>query len=321
MPSFRLRTTILYLVLAAAWIYLSDNGLATLVDDPSALTHWQSLKGLAFILLNGGLIFWLAGRGTQEPAAAQWLTDSRVRWTSAAVFLVSMALDVGVISKIESTRVLQRQAIALDRAADHAHALEQQIDRTMSATYALAAMVRQGQGRIPNFEALTTQMLPLYPGVSALVLAPGGVVTEIVPLAGNERAIGIDILGDPKRRPEALKAMSSRMLTIDGPRTLSNGSSGLVGRLAVFLGDGGAANFWGFVTAVAKMDELMRICNLQQMAEVGYHYRLVHRDANAPETVLVQSTPDTLKDPVVHSIQVSNSQWELRVVPISGWHA
>ncbi|MDP2678556.1 MAG: EAL domain-containing protein [Rhodoferax sp.] len=320
MPSFRLRTTILYLVLAAAWIYLSDQGLAALVDDPSPLTNWQSLKGLAFILLNGGLVYWLAGRGAREPDVAQWVTDSRVRWASVGVFVVAMALGVGLIAKTESTRVLQRRAIAQDRAADHAHALQLQIDRTMSATYALAAMVRQGEGRIHNFEALTTQMLPLYSGVSALALAPGGVVTEIVPLAGNERAIGIDHLKDTRHRPEALKAMRSRTLMIEGPVLLNNGSRGLIGRLAVYLGAGESARFWGFVTAVAKMDELMRLCNLQQMAEVGYHYRLVHLDANAPEMVLAQSTPDALDNPVVYSIQVSNSQWELSVVPVTGWH-
>lgn len=317
----RLRMTILYLVLAVIWIYLSDQGLATLLGDSGLVTDWQTLKGLAFILLNGGLVYWLAGRSAGEPVAVKLVTDTRVRWISAGVFLASLALGVGLITTIESARVQQRRAVALDRAADHAHTLQLQIDRAMSATYALAAMVRQGQGRIHNFEALTTQMLPLYPGVSALALAPGGVVAEIVPRAGNERAIGIDILEYPQRRPEALKTMDSRTVMIEGPRTLSNGSSGLIGRLAVFLGDGKSAHFWGFVTAVAEVNELMRICNLQQMAEFGYNYRLVHNGANALVSVLAQSTSAALDDPVVHNIQVSNSQWILGVAPISGWHS
>ncbi|HEY8905539.1 MAG TPA: EAL domain-containing protein [Rhodoferax sp.] len=321
MSSFRLRTTILYLVLAAAWIYLSDQGLAALIGDPGVLTDWQSVKGFTFILINGGLVYWLAGRGAGEPVTVKLLTDTRVRWACAVVFLVSLALGIGVITGIESVRVQQRRAIALDRAADHAHSLQMQIDRAMSATYALAVMVRQGQGRVDNFETLTTQMLPLYPGVSALVLAPGGVVAKIVPPAGNELAIGIDFLSDPMRYPTARRALDSRTVKLEGPLKLSNGSEGLIGRLAVFLGNGESAYFWGFVTAVVRMDELMRICNLRQMTEAGYHYRLVSSDPGAGVSVLAQSTADVLDDPVVYNIRISNSQWALNVVPNSGWHS
>ena len=321
MSSFRLRATILYLLLAAAWVYLSDQGLAALVGDMAVLTDWQSLKGFTFILINAGLVYWLAGRGAGKPATVKLLSDTRVRWACAVVFLLSLALGIGVITGIESVRVQQRRAVALDRATDHAQALQLQIDRAMSATYALAAMVRQGQGRVDNFEALTTQMLPLYPGVSALVLAPGGVVTEIVPSAGKELAIGIDFLSDPMRYPTARRSLDSRTVKLEGPLKLSNGSDGLIGRLAVFLGNGESAHFWGFVTTVVRMDELMRIDNLQQMAEVGYQYRLVRSDPNAGVSVLAQSTADVLNDPVVHNIQISNSQWALNVVPITGWHA
>lgn len=323
MLSFRRRATIWYLVLAITWIYLSDQGIAALLGDSSGLTHWQSIKGLAFVMLNGWLIYWLAGRDAGKPAAVKLLTDRRLRWISVAVFLVSLALGSGVITQIERVRVQQRRAIALDRATDHAHAhaLQMQIDRAMSAAYGLAAMVRQGQGHINTFDTLTTQMLPLYPGLSALALAPDGVVTEIVPRAGNELAIGVDFLSDPKRYPTARKALNSRTVTLEGPLKLSNGSSSLIGRLAVFLGEGESAHFWGFVTAVAKMDELMRICNLQQMVEAGYNYSLVHNNANTPGSVLARSTSDALDDPVVHNIQMSNSQWALSVVPIVGWHA
>ncbi|MDR3369257.1 EAL domain-containing protein [Rhodoferax sp.] len=321
MPSFRLRTTILYLVLAATWIYLSDQWLAALMGDSGVLTDWQSFKGLTFILINGGLVYWLAGRNAGEPATVKLLTDTRVRWACAGVFLVSLALGIGVITGIESVRVQQRRAIALDRATGHAHALQMQIDRAMSATYALAAMVRQGQGRVENFASLTTQMLPLYPGVSELALAPGGVVAEIVPPADNGLAVGTDFLSNPLRYPTARKALDSRTVKLEGPLKLRDGSDGLLGRLAVFLGNGESAHFWGFVTAVVRMDELMHIGNLQQMTEAGYRYRLVRSDASARASVLAQSTLDVLDDPVEYDIQISNSPWVLSVVPNTGWHS
>ncbi len=55
------------------------------------------------------------------------------------------------------------------------------------------------------------------------MLAPNGVVTQIYPLAGNEAAIGHDLLNDPRRRTEARAAIESRKLTLAGPFRLIQG--------------------------------------------------------------------------------------------------
>ena len=63
-------------------------------------------------------------------------------------------------------------------ASDHAQTLQRDIERSLSATYAIAALVRQGQGNIRDFEAVATEMLPFYPGIAALGLSPGGVIRK-----------------------------------------------------------------------------------------------------------------------------------------------
>lgn len=319
--SFRLRATILYLILATAWIYLSDRGLAALVADPDRLTDWQSLKGLAFILLSTAVVYWLAARGVSAPTPIKLVSDRRLRSMAVGVFLLALLLGLGLITEIERNRVLQRRALALDRAAAHTHNLQLQISRAMSATYALAAMVRQGQGQIDDFQAIGAQMLPFYPGVSELVLATGDVVSEIVPRVGNEAVIGLDNRSDPRHGPYAREAIDSRVITLEGPLTLKNGSQGLIGRLAVFQGQGRLQHFWGFVTAVVKLDELLRLCDLSQLSDAGYAYRLTYVDGRGDMSVLAQSSPDLLDDPVAHQVKGSDGQWVLSVAPLSGWHA
>ena len=66
--------------------------------------------------------------------------------------------------------------------------------------------MQQGGGKIDNFEATAIGMLPYYPGAASLQLAPDGVIREIVPLAGNEKAIGHNLLADPTRNKEAFLA-------------------------------------------------------------------------------------------------------------------
>jgi sensor domain CHASE-containing protein len=56
-----------------------------------------------------------------------------------------------------------------------------------------------------------------YPGVMSLQLAPNGVVRQIYPLKGNEKALGHNLLADPARNKEAFIARNSGQMTLAGP--------------------------------------------------------------------------------------------------------
>ena len=102
-------------------------------------------------------------------------------------------------------------------------------------------------GEIQNFDALADNIIANYGGISSLQLAPQGIVTQIYPLEGNEKAIGHNLLKDPARRTEALKTIQSRKLTLAGPFELIQGGKAVIGRLPVFSADkDGTDNFWGF---------------------------------------------------------------------------
>ena len=53
------RGMLLYLVLGAAWVYLGDELLVRWVTDPVVLTHLQTWKGWAYVLLTSGVAWWL----------------------------------------------------------------------------------------------------------------------------------------------------------------------------------------------------------------------------------------------------------------------
>lgn len=59
-------------------------------------------------------------------------------------------------------------------ANDQAQGWQRAIERSLSATYAAAALVRRGQGEVPDFEPIATEMLAFYPGIAALGLSPNG---------------------------------------------------------------------------------------------------------------------------------------------------
>jgi putative nucleotidyltransferase with HDIG domain len=59
-PQFR--TVLLYVLLSALWIWLSDHALDALVHGQAELTFLQSIKGWLFVAGTGALLYWMISR-------------------------------------------------------------------------------------------------------------------------------------------------------------------------------------------------------------------------------------------------------------------
>lgn len=241
----------------------------------------------------------------------------------AAVFLVALCGAGSVVYFVEQAQIQRRQRAAMEVAAAHGYLLQEQTNRSLSATYALAAVLKQGGGEIDQFDVVAAGMLPLYGGISALQLAPGGIIRQIHPLAGNEAAIGHDLLGDPSRNKEAFAALETRQLTLAGPFTLRQGGEAVVGRLPVFLRDRNKGEyFWGFATALIRIPDLLAASHLGEAATSGYAYALsrVHPDTQQRE-VFWSSTTAMPAEPIGYALRVPNGTWLLEIAPLDGWHS
>ena len=87
----------------------------------------------------------------------QWLV-------ALCVFLVTAAVAGAFVYHSEQLGLSSARSRAADLAADHAQTLQRGLERDLSATYAIAALVRQGGGVVADFEAVATEMLAFYPG-------------------------------------------------------------------------------------------------------------------------------------------------------------
>ena len=238
-----------------------------------------------------------------------------------AAFVITALIAALMIAWLESRQIEVHRAQVGEQAASMAHEVETQVERALTATYALAALVRQGNGSIRDFDAVATAMLPFYPGADSLQLAPGGIVTSIVPLAGNERAIGHNLLEDRSRTREAFLARDTGRLTLAGPFKLVQGGLGAVGRLPVFLdGADGKAEFWGFTSVLIRFPKALDSTHLQDMAERGIDYEIyrIHPDTQEKQLIAASSS-EPLAAPVSRSVKMPNGTWTLSATPRSGW--
>jgi diguanylate cyclase (GGDEF)-like protein/PAS domain S-box-containing protein len=241
--------------------------------------------------------------------------------TAIIVFVIAAVASAWLVRLSEQQRLLEHRADHTNQAVQHAQAIQRQTERALSATYALAALVRQGKGNVPDFTATATAMLPYYPGAASLQLAPGGIVQQIVPLAGNEKAIGHNLLLDPARDKEAFRARDTGQLTLAGPFNLIQGGLGAVGRLPVFLDDSaGQSVFWGFTTVLIRFPEALRDARLTELDKQGFGYELwrIHPDTGQKQTIAASSAT-ALIDPVTQTLDMPNGSWQLSIAPLKGW--
>jgi signal transduction histidine kinase/CheY-like chemotaxis protein len=239
---------------------------------------------------------------------------------SAAVFLAVAGMGALLVTQDGRARRAERRQAASTVAEGAAHAVAQQVSVALSATYALAAMVVQ-HGEVRDFEGVAEEMLRVYRGVSSLQLAPGGVIRRIHPLAGNEAALGHDLLADPARNAEARAAVDSRRLTLAGPFTLRQGGVGLVGRYPVFVRDAsGAESFWGFTNALVRLPELLEAAQLDRLERDGWSWTLARRRPDGGDLEVFAATPGAPPpDPVRSTFRVPNGDWTLALAPRAGW--
>lgn len=222
---------------------------------------------------------------------------------------------------------LEQQDLAQQRhqvsglASDHARSLQRGIESALSANNVLVALVRQGQGEVQGFEAIGGQLLPFYPGIVAMGLAPNGVVQKVVPAQGNEALLGFDQLNDPAQGAEAALARDSGQLTLAGPLPLVQGGVGVVGRHPVYLSDErGQRHFWGFTHVTIRIADVLAAANFPQLVERGYQYRLSRVLPHTGQTQEISvSSPPPGSRPVVHGLSLPNGQWSLAVTPTQGW--
>ncbi len=249
---------------------------------------------------------------------------NELRQSSAVQLMLtlSVAISILVIGLVENSRYHQQRLFARSYSSSYASLIHNNVAQALSATYPLAAHIQMQKGVVAGFEELATEMLPFYPGVSSLQLAPNGVVSHIVPLEGNEKALGHQLLKDPLRDKEAFLAKETDQLTLAGPFNLKQGGTAAAGRLPIFIEDvtEGDRSFWGFSSVLIRFPEVLETAKLNTLLDAGIAYELwrVHPDTGKKQ-IISMGGGELPGDPEGHDIVIPNGVWTLSVAPVAGW--
>ncbi|MEP6564733.1 MAG: EAL domain-containing protein [Mesorhizobium sp.] len=173
-----------------------------------------------------------------------------------------------------------------------------------------------------RFAALASNVLSEDTLLRNIAGAPDLVVSLMYPMAGNEKAMGLDYRTDPNQREAALRARDEKKLIMAGPVDLRQGGKGFIGRFPVFVK--GAANsdrFWGIVSAVIDVDRLYKASGLLD-PDLGLDITITGKDATGVAGARFFGGDSVGKDnPVTADVLLPSGSWQIAAIPKGGWTA
>ena len=171
-----------------------------------------------------------------------------------------------------------------------------------------------------TFERAAVQVLAESPALRHIAVAPDLVVNLIVPLTGNEKAIGLDYRKTPSQFDGAESARRSRQTVLSGPLQLVQGGQGLIARVPIFVTDTrGGERFWGLLSAVidvAKLYEGAGLLDPKLPIDVAIRGR---GETGSGGEVFFGRAALFNEEPILDTVQFPQGSWQIAAVPRGGW--
>lgn len=168
---------------------------------------------------------------------------------------VALLLGVGALWLVAQAQTERARADARVRAEIFATRLADSLYAAEHTARVLAGLRPQAIASQEVFEQVTRDLKDVSKEPLVMQWAPQAVVRYSYPLAGNERAIGLDLRADPRSRELVDAIIASGRALWQGPFPLVQGGLGMVYRVPVYR-DGAAAtqeNFLGLATTLVNL--------------------------------------------------------------------
>lgn len=248
-------------------------------------------------------------KGTYKKHNLIWLVP-------VLIFVVCFTVCISIlhVQYRRSKNMLETRAEL--NAVIYADTVYEQISVGVQATVALE-QVLLNDGGISDFDLLAKNLM--QNSFSSMQLAPGGVVTKIYPLEGNEDGF-IDLINDEVRRPYAEYAIQHDEVVMQGPFDLKQGGKGIAVRNPVFVTDeSGERTFWGFTICIIKVPDIFEEW-LLSLKEFGYNYTLSCKNfTDETKADAVASSGGDMNSPISREFSIGARTWSLAVEPVEGW--
>ena len=205
--------------------------------------------------------------------------------------------------------------------------LQADLMQAFSVAHSLELLV-QTTGRVDGFDKLAQGLMLSQPLLSAIALAPGGVIQQVAPMDSQGSLIGRNMFDDPAVSVDLNEAVRLRTMVISRPQILMTGGVGVIARLPVFraggLGGAGGAGgavvgdrtqgLWGFVLVQVKLPDVVSRLDAAGLTDTEGHYALATTDPDRGHRIAFYPFPaPRLAAAASAKIRLPQRQWTLMV--------
>ena len=234
------------------------------------------------------------------------------------IFMITLLLGCITIRNLEK----EKKTAAAYTAQSTVRRVNAQLNQYVELSEFLGNVVLAGYNLDQTTFSELAEMLPNKNGiVKAFELAPDGVVTDVFPKQGNEKAFGINMLTDHERKEDANRAKETGNYTLGGPYELKQGGTGALLFHPVYKSDSiDNDSFWGFVITVIDWDKFIDEIGVDRLSEASYCYEIWTTDETTGNRfVLTQSQEHIPANSLTVECEIPNYTWYVDIIPEAGW--
>ena len=234
------------------------------------------------------------------------------------IFMITLLLGCITIRNLEK----EKKTAAAYTAQSTVRRVNAQLNQYVELSEFLGNVVLAGYDLDQTTFSKLAEMLPNEDGIiKAFELAPNGVVTDVFPQQGNEKAFGINMLTDHDRKEDANRAKETGNYTLGGPYELKQGGTGTLLFHPVYKSDPtDNDSFWGFVIMVIDWDKFIDEIGVDRLSEASYCYEIWTTDeTTGNRVVLTQSQEHIPENSITVECEIPNYTWYVDIIPEEGW--
>ena len=234
------------------------------------------------------------------------------------IFMITLLLGCITIRNLEK----EKKTAAAYTAQSTVRRVNAQLNQYVELSEFLGNVVLAGYDLDQTTFSKLAEMLPNEDGIiKAFELAPNGVVTDVFPKQGNEKAFGINMLTDHERKEDANRAKETGNYTLGGPYELKQGGTGTLLFHPVYKSDPtDNDSFWGFVIMVIDWDKFIDEIGVDRLSEASYCYEIWTTDeTTGNRVVLTQSQEHIPENSLTVECEIPNYTWYVDIIPEEGW--
>ena len=260
--------------------------------------------------------------GVRENIFMQKVDYKGTKLQTVIVFIVTFSIIMACVYFLSNYQEKQERLKAKYTAESTLHRVEEQLNQYVVESNLIKKLVESGhEVTEKEFNALSKYMEDDKGVIEAHELAKDGTVSQVYPLKGNEEALGLDMLNNPKRKKEARLAKRTGEYTIAGPFELVQGGTGALLFNPIYMEEGGQEDtFWGFSILVINWEKFIEEIELEKLESAGYCYQIWKKDIYTGEKIIIdESSHKGCDDTLEVTCEVPNDTWYFDIVPKNGW--